>query len=70
MPIPAEWNLSGKAAIITADSRGWTPYLAAALAEAGADVAIAGAEDSDMPRGRRGRGARGPQSARRSHGRD
>ena len=48
MPIPAEWNLSGKAAIITADRRGWTPYLAAALAEAGADVAIAGAEDSDM----------------------
>ena len=48
MPIPAEWNLSGKAAIITADRRGWTPYLAAALAEAGTDVAIAGAEDSDM----------------------
>ena len=48
MPIPAEWNLSGKAAIITADTRGWTPYLAAALAEAGADVAIAGAPDSDM----------------------
>ena len=48
MPIPAEWNLSGKAAIITADMRGWTPYLASALAEAGADVAIAGAEDSDM----------------------
>jgi NAD(P)-dependent dehydrogenase (short-subunit alcohol dehydrogenase family) len=48
MPIPAEWNLSGKAAIITADRRGWTPYLASALAEAGADVAIAGAEDSDM----------------------
>ena len=48
MPIPAEWNLSGKAALITADTRGWTPYLAAALAEAGADVAIAGAPDSDM----------------------
>ncbi len=48
MPIPAEWNLTGKAALITADTRGWTPFLAAALAEAGADVAIAGAEDSDM----------------------
>lgn len=47
MPIPEEWNLSGKAAIITADRRGWTPFLAAALAEAGADVAIAGAANSD-----------------------
>ena len=47
MPIPEEWNLSGKAAIITADRRGWTPFLAAALAEAGADVAIAGATNSD-----------------------
>ena len=47
MPIPEEWNLSGKVAIITADRRGWTPFLAAALAEAGADVAIAGAVNSD-----------------------
>ena len=47
MPIPEEWNLSGKAAIITADRRGWTPFLAAALAEAGADVAIAGSARSD-----------------------
>ncbi|MDE2686843.1 MAG: SDR family oxidoreductase [Chloroflexota bacterium] len=47
MPIPEEWNLSGKAAIITADRRGWTPFMAAALAEAGADVAIAGAVNSD-----------------------
>lgn len=42
--IPAEWNLSGKRALITADSREWTPYLAGALAEFGADVAIAGWE--------------------------
>ena len=48
MPIPTEWDLTGKKAIITADSRGWTPYLAGALAEAGADVAIAGSESSDM----------------------
>ena len=48
MPIPGEWDLTGKRAIITADRRGWTPYLAAALAEAGADVAVAGAEASDM----------------------
>ncbi len=48
MPIPSEWDLTGKKAIITADSRGWTPYFAAALAEAGADVAIAGYDSSDM----------------------
>ena len=49
MPIPSEWSLAGKTAIITSDRRGWTPYLAAALAEAGADVAVAGSETSDMP---------------------
>lgn len=48
MPIPQEWDLTGKTAIITADRRGWTPTLAAALAEAGADVAIAGKDNSDM----------------------
>ncbi len=48
MPIPQEWDLTGKAAIITADKRGWTPFLAAALAEAGASVAVAGLDDSDM----------------------
>lgn len=48
MPIPQEWDLSGKTAIITADRRGWTPYLAGALAEAGADVAVAGSASSDM----------------------
>ena len=31
--IPEEWDLSGKRALITADRRGWTPHLAAALAE-------------------------------------
>jgi 2-deoxy-D-gluconate 3-dehydrogenase len=48
MPIPEEWNLTGKAAVITADRRGWMPFLAAALAEAGADVAVAGSRSSDM----------------------
>ncbi len=48
MPVPREWDLSGKVAIITADRRGWTPFLAGALAEAGADVAVAGREASDM----------------------
>ena len=47
MPVPQEWSLTGKTAIITADRRGWTPFLASALAEAGADVAIAGSDTSD-----------------------
>ncbi len=48
MPIPLEWNLTGKTALITADLRGWTPVLASALAEAGANVAVAGSARSDM----------------------
>ena len=48
MPIPPEWSLTGKTAIITSDRRGWTPYLAAALAEAGADVAVTGSRTSDL----------------------
>ena len=48
MPAPAEWDLTGKAALITSDRRGWTPFLAAALAEAGADVAVAGSSRSDI----------------------
>ncbi len=48
MPIPSEWSLAGKTAIITSDRRGWTAHLAAALAEAGADVAVAGSQASDM----------------------
>lgn len=48
MAIPQEWDLTGSNAIITADRRGWTPHLAGALAEAGADVAVAGSEESDM----------------------
>ena len=47
MPVIEEWDLSGKSALITADTRGWTPTLASALAEAGADVAVAGDERSD-----------------------
>ena len=50
MPAPSEWDLSGKAAIITSDRRGWTPYLASALAEAGADVVVAGSRNSDISR--------------------
>lgn len=51
MPIPPEWDLTGKAALITADARGWTPYLAGALAEAGADVAVVGPDGSDRDDG-------------------
>jgi len=40
--VPDEWDLSDMKALITADRRGWTPILASALAEAGADVAVAG----------------------------
>jgi NAD(P)-dependent dehydrogenase (short-subunit alcohol dehydrogenase family) len=47
MPVPDEWNLEGKVALLTADQRGWTPYLAAALAEAGAQLAIFGDASSD-----------------------
>ena len=47
MPIPDEWNLDGKVAFLTADKRGWTPYLAIALSEAGAQLAIVGNTSSD-----------------------
>lgn len=48
MAVPIEWNLSGKTALITADRRGWTPFFAAALAEAGADVVVAGSATSEL----------------------
>ena len=48
MTVSDAWSLTGKAAIITSYRRGWTPFLASALAEAGADVAVAGSRASDM----------------------
>ena len=48
MYLSTGWNLSGKLADITADHRGSTPYLASALAEAGADLVIVGSVKSDM----------------------
>jgi NAD(P)-dependent dehydrogenase (short-subunit alcohol dehydrogenase family) len=36
-----EFNLSGKTALVAGDSRFWTRYIVAALAEAGADMAVA-----------------------------
>ena len=48
MSARSEWDLTGKVALLTGDRRGWTPYFAAALAEAGADVALAGHASSDV----------------------
>ena len=42
MGLPAGPSLSGKVALLTTDRRGWSRHLAAALAGAGADVALAG----------------------------
>ena len=43
-----EWDLTGKVALVTGDRRGWTPHIATALAEAGADLALAGHAGSDV----------------------
>ena len=37
----AQFNLDGKIALVAGDSRFWTKYIVAALAEAGADIAVA-----------------------------
>ena len=42
MPIPKEWNLSGKSIILTTGDRGWGPIIAAGLASAGANLVILG----------------------------
>jgi|TARA_B100002003_G_scaffold248456_1_gene282323 NAD(P)-dependent dehydrogenase (short-subunit alcohol dehydrogenase family) len=42
MPIPPQWNLQGKTALLTTSGHFATPFLAAALAEAGARVTVAG----------------------------
>ncbi len=39
--VSEEFNLRGKVALVAGDSRFWGKYVAAALAEAGADVAVA-----------------------------
>jgi len=48
MSTPDGWDLTGKKAVISADRRGWTKFFSSALAEAGADVAIIGSDNSDM----------------------
>ncbi len=42
MPVPPDWDLKGRAALVTTGGHFATPFLAAALAEAGARVAVAG----------------------------
>lgn len=41
MPVPPQWDLTGKVALLAGHQRQWFPILAQALAEAGACVAIA-----------------------------
>ncbi|MBI4233663.1 MAG: SDR family oxidoreductase [Chloroflexi bacterium] len=48
MPIPRDWTLAGKVALLTSNGQGWSPVLAAALAEAGADVAVASRSQRDL----------------------
>ncbi|GBD10554.1 Gluconate 5-dehydrogenase [bacterium HR23] len=40
MPIPKEWSLSGRTALVASNGHGWTPTLVQALQEAGAQVAL------------------------------
>ncbi|MFN3974188.1 MAG: SDR family NAD(P)-dependent oxidoreductase [Dehalococcoidia bacterium] len=42
MPIPREWNLTGRKALVATNGRGWTPTFVQALQEAGAEVAVVG----------------------------
>ena len=48
MSARSDWDLTGKVALVTGDRMGWTPHFAAALAEAGAVVALAGHAGSDV----------------------
>lgn len=48
MPIPQEYDLSGRIAILTGYGQGWTSIFASVLAEAGADVAIAEIDEEEL----------------------
>ena len=45
--IPPEWDLSGKAALVTSGDRGRTSVLVGALAEAGASIAVVGPDPDE-----------------------
>ena len=45
--IPPEWDLSGKAALVTSGDRGRTTVLVGALAEAGASIAVVGSDPDE-----------------------
>jgi 2-deoxy-D-gluconate 3-dehydrogenase len=51
MPVPAEWSLAGRKALVAGVARGWAAPLAGALAEAGADVAVAGTDPEAVREG-------------------
>ena len=46
--VSSAFNLSGKVALVAGDSQYWSRYAAAALADAGADVAIAAASEDKI----------------------
>ena len=48
MAISLDCSLEGKTAIISGDQREWTPILALAMANAGANVVVAGSSKSDI----------------------
>ncbi|MBI2936006.1 MAG: SDR family oxidoreductase [Chloroflexi bacterium] len=50
MPVPVEWSLVGKTVFMATSGRGWTPSLATALAEAGADVTVTGLPREELDR--------------------
>jgi len=46
--VSAEFGLNGKSALVAGDSRFWSKHVSVALAEAGADVAIAGKDSKKL----------------------
>ena len=46
--VSAEFGLNGKSALVAGDSRFWSRHVSVALAEAGADVAIAGKDSKKL----------------------
>jgi len=46
--VSAEFGLNGKSALVAGDSRFWSKYVSVALAEAGADIAVAGKDSKKL----------------------